>query len=366
MTTTRQSDQTRRPALRGVGFALLAALLFGASTPLVQRFGVNLGPWLTAAVLYLGATLVALLFQTRRGAEARLRRAHLPRLLGVALSGAVIGPAALAWGLQRTSALSASLMLALEAVFTVLLGVVLYRESMDRRVVAGVGLLLAGGILLVIEHSGQGTAQLIGLLAVLVATFAWAVDNTLSRPLADVDPGSVVFSKGTIGATCSLLFALSAGETLAPWPQMIALCAVGALGYGLSLRFYLLAQRAFGAARTGSVFAIAPFIGALVAFVLGERNLSLWLAGGSVLMLTGVYLHTTERHGHVHPHEALEHEHAHRHDDGHHHHAHAPMPERAHSHWHRHEPLIHDHAHLPDLHHGHSHEPRSAASTLKP
>ena len=356
MTGMHQGDQIKHPALRGVGFALLAALFFGASTPLVQRFGVNLGPWLTAALLYLGAAFVSLLLRAPRGTEARLRRAHLPRLLGVALFGAVIGPAALAWGLQRTSALSASLMLALEAAFTVLFGIALYRESMDWRVLVAVGLLVAGGILLVIERSGQGTAQLVGLLAVLVATFAWAIDNTLSRPLADVDPSSVVFGKGMIGATCSLLLAFSVGETLVPWPQMIALFAVGALGYGLSLRFYLLAQRAFGAARTGSIFAIAPFIGALVAFVLGERNFSLWLASGSALMLLGVYLHTTEHHGHVHGHEPFEHEHAHRHDDGHHTHGHDPMPERAHSHRHPHEPLIHDHAHVPDLHHGHSHE----------
>ena len=362
----RLDSQTKHPALRGVGFALLAALLFGASTPLVQRFGINLGPWLTAALLYLGAAAISLVFRARRGAEARLRRRHVPRLLGVALSGAMIGPAMLAWGLQRTSAMSASLMLALEAVFTVLLGVVIYRESMDRRVVAAVGLLLAGVVLLVVERSGQGPVQLLGLLAVLAATFAWAVDNTLSRPLADMDPSAVVFGKGTIGATCSLLLAWGFGETLGAWPQMVALCLVGALGYGLSLRFYLLAQRAFGAARTGSLFAIAPFIGAFVAFLLGERGFSLWLGGASILILAGIYLHTTERHSHAHPHDAVEHEHAHRHDDGHHAHEHEPMPEQAHSHRHRHEPLVHDHDHMPDLHHGHVHGPKGAESTSKP
>ena len=372
MTGTRPASQPRSPVIRGVGFALLAALLFGASTPLVQRFGIGLGPWLTAALLYLGAAVAglvpfaSLLFRANKGAEARLRRNHLPRILGVALSGAVIGPATLAWGLQRTSAMSASLMLALEAVFTVLLSVAIYRESMDRRVVAAVGFLLVGGILLVIERSDQGPAQLLGLLAVLVATFAWAVDNTLSRPLADIDPSAVVIGKGAIGATCSLLLAFGFGESPGHWPQMVALCVVGGLGYGFSLRFYLLAQRAFGAARTGSLFAIAPFIGAFVAFLLGERGFSLWLGVASILMLIGVYLHTTERHRHVHPHEDLEHEHAHSHDDGHHTHSHEPMPEWAHSHRHRHEPLVHDHDHMPDLHHGHRHESNAAESTFKP
>lgn len=365
------AGQTKSTVFRGVGFALLAALLFGASTPFVQRFGVGLGPWLTAALLYLGAAVTGLgpfatlLFRAQSGAEAPLHRRNIPRLLGVALSGAVIGPAALAWGLQRTSAMSASLMLALEAMFTVVLGVAIYRESMDRRVIAAVGLLLVGGILLVVERSGQGPAQMLGLLAVLLATFAWAIDNTLSRALADVDPSAVVLGKGMIGASCSLLVALGSGETLGQWPQMIALCVVGALGYGSSLRFYLLAQRTFGAARTGSVFAVAPFIGALVAFLLGERGFSLWLGAASILMFIGIYLHTTERHSHLHPHEGLDHEHAHRHDDGHHTHMHEAMPERAHSHGHRHEPLVHDHDHMPDIHHSHLHGTIGAESIGK-
>ena len=130
---------------------------------------------------------------------------------------------------------------------------------------------------------------------------------------------------------------------------------IGATGYGLSLRFYLLAQRAFGAARTGSVFAFAPFIGAAFAVLLGERPAGWMMALGSGLMLAGVLLHLAESHGHEHAHEALEHEHAHRHDDGHHEHRHEPMPEGAHSHGHRHEPLHHVHPHVPDAHHGHRH-----------
>jgi hypothetical protein len=135
----------------------------------------------------------------------------------------------------------------------------------------------------------------------------------------------------------------------------MALFAIGATGYGLSLRFYLLAQRAFGAARTGSVFAFAPFIGASFAVALGDRSASGLMVLGSVLMLAGVVLHLAESHGHAHEHEALEHEHAHRHGDGHHDHHHDPMPAADHSHGHRHAPLRHQHPHVPDAHHGHRH-----------
>jgi hypothetical protein len=135
----------------------------------------------------------------------------------------------------------------------------------------------------------------------------------------------------------------------------VSLFLIGATGYGVSLRFYLLAQREFGAARTGSVFAASPFIGAAIALGLGERGFSLWLLGGAILVLAGVILHLTEKHEHEHQHKTLEHEHAHTHDDGHHNHIHKPFLKKAHSHWHTHESMLHNHPHVPDLHHPHSH-----------
>ena len=132
---------------------------------------------------------------------------------------------------------------------------------------------------------------------------------------------------------------------------------MGATGYGLSLRFYLLAQRAFGAARTGSVFAFAPFVGALFAFLLGERSGSAWMLAGAVLMASGIVLHLAESHGHEHAHDETEHEHAHTHThgDGHHTHSHDSLPVGQHSHLHRHEPTRHGHAHVPDESHAHRH-----------
>ena len=343
------------PALRGGVLALLAAALFGISTPLVQQFGFGLGAFSTAALLYAGAAAVGLLSRQRIDREARLLRADLPRLLAMAAFGAVVGPVALAWGLQHTSGTSASLMLTLEALFTAVLAWRLYRETMDGRVWAAMALLLAGGMVLVLDQGRTGGAQLWGLLAVLLATAAWGVDNTLSRALAERDPGQVVMVKALLGATATSLLAVLFDEPLPSAGAALALLAIGATGYGLSLRFYLLAQRAFGAARTGSVFAFAPFIGAAFAVALGDRSFSGLMALGSGLMLAGVVLHLAESHGHEHAHETLEHEHAHRHDDGHHDHLHNSMPAGSHSHPHRHRPLRHAHPHVPDAHHGHGH-----------
>ena len=353
------AQSVSRPALRGSALALLAATLFGLSTPLVQRFGQGLGAFSTAALLYAGAAFVALWMRQPVELEAKLQRSDLPRLLAMAGFGAVIGPVALAWGLQRTSGASASLMLTLEALFTVVLAWRLYGESMDKRVATAMLLLLAGGIALVADQGLAGNTQLLGLLAVLVATAAWGLDNTLSRGVADRDPAQVVIVKSALGASASATLALLVGESLPSLTAALALFTVGALGYGLSLRFYLLAQRAFGAARTGSVFAFAPFIGALGAFAFGDRSMGWIMLIAGVLMLAGVALHLMESHGHMHTHEVLEHEHAHSHDpkhaDGHHLHTHDVLPKGMHSHPHKHSSMEHSHPHVPDVHHGHAH-----------
>jgi drug/metabolite transporter (DMT)-like permease len=247
-------------------------------------------------------------------------------------------------------------MLNLEGVFTLALARVVHAEHVGRRVAGAAGLMLVAGALLVFDRPGEqgGAASALGLAAIAFASLAWAVDNTLAKPLAAIDPSAVVAAKAALGVVLSTLAALALREA---WPAPLScagLVLVGATGYGLSLRLYLRAQRQLGAGRTGSVFASAPFWGAALAWALGEHA-SAPTAAAAVLMLLGLALHLTEQHSHAHVHEPLEHEHAHTHDDGHHDHTHDPMPAGAHTHRHRHERLVHDHAHVPDLHHEHGH-----------
>lgn len=322
---------------------------------MVQSLGKGVGSFTTAALLYAGAAAVAWFLRRPAAKEAGIQKSDWPRLFAMAGSGAVIGPVALAWGLQHTSGSSASLMLTLEAVFTAVLAWRWYGETLDKRVNAAVVLLLTGGVVLVIEQGTLGQVQLWGLLAVMLATVAWGVDNTLSRGVAERDPGQVVLVKAVLGSVCTLALATLFDEPTPLATTAMGLVAVGATGYGLSLRFYLLAQRTFGAARTGSVFAFAPFIGAIGALALGDRSGSGLMVMAGALMMLGVLLHLMEAHAHEHTHDPLEHEHSHRHDDGHHDHVHALMPTDPHNHRHKHELITHSHAHVPDAHHEHSH-----------
>jgi drug/metabolite transporter (DMT)-like permease len=349
------STMGSRPALRGTMLALASALAFGVATPLVQRLGHGVGPFATAALLYAGAAAVGL--ASRSTDEARLRREHVGRVFVIAVLGAGLAPAALAWGLARTSGTAASLMLNLEAAFTIVLARALWGEHVGRRVAVAAALLVIGGALLALDRApgGAGGTRVLGLVAVALAALGWALDNALARPLSALDPARVVTAKASVGAALSTCAAVALGEA---WPSALPLAGlvvVGATGYGLSLRLYMKAQRALGAGRTASVFASAPFYGALLAWALGEHA-GPYAFGSGAIMVLGLVLHMTERHEHAHVHQAVVHEHAHRHDDGHHEHVHEVMPVGEHSHEHRHVGLVHEHAHVPDLHHEHGHE----------
>ena len=345
---------SHEPLRSGAWLAVLAAIAFGVTTPFIQRLGGSAHPLTTAALLYGGAAL-ATIGRSQTGKEAPVTRAHAPRLIAVGVFGAALAPTALAWGLGRTSASSASLLLNLEAVFTVLLARALHAEAIGGRVAVAVSLMVAGGAVLVLG-GGLAGASVLGLLAVAFATLGWALDNSLTRPLADLDPAAVVRWKAIVGATLATIASRALRESVPTAGQALGLLACGATGYGLSLRFYLKAQRTLGAARTGSIFAVAPFVGVGAALALGDRPPLLPLLGASALFGVAVYLHVTEKHRHAHTHEPMDHDHAHRHDDGHHDHVHDPPVVGAHAHPHHHATLRHDHPHAPDLHHHHRHQ----------
>jgi drug/metabolite transporter (DMT)-like permease len=345
------------PITLGTTLAILAALAFGVTTPFIQRFGSGVGPFATAALLYLGAALGAIGWPPA-GTERRevaLELRHLPRLLAIALFGAALAPTLFAWGLQRVPATYGSLLLCGEAIFTVGLAMLIHHEHVGRRVALAALFMVAGGVASVTGASSAGAVGLGGALAIVAAVLCWALDNVLTRPFADLDPAAVVRVKALCGVTLTGTLSLLLGEAHPRLAQLAGLLACGATGYGISLRLYLLAQRRIGAGRTGSVFAVAPFVGALAAILLGDGSFGTVTGVAALLFAAGVALHLTEKHLHEHAHDELSHDHAHAHDDGHHDHHHAAAPAESHAHPHQHEARVHAHPHGPDAHHGHRH-----------
>ena len=351
----------RHPRLpAGIGAALGAAVLFGASTPLAKLLLGDLDPVLLAGLLYAGSGLgLGLWWLARRvrgGAqgEAPLRRPDLPWLAGAVLSGGVLGPLLLMWGLAATPAATASLLLNLEGVLTAALAWLVFRENVDRRVFLGMVAIVAGGVLLSWTQAPTGVPW--GALAIAGACACWAIDNNLTRHVSAGDPVQIAAIKGGTAGAINLGLAAMLGSAMPPLPPAFAAGAIGLAGYGISLVLFVLALRHLGTARTGAYFATAPFLGATLSLVLfpGMPGPAFWVAGA--LMALGVWLHVSEVHAHEHDHEALAHAHRHVHDE-HHRHEHDFDWDGAepHSHPHEHAPLRHSHPHYPDLHHRHDH-----------
>jgi len=342
-----------------VVYALGAAALFGASTPLAKALGLNLSPILLAGLLYLGSGLgltLLRLIRDRGWQPSGLKASEWPWLLGAIAFGGVLGPVALMFGLTLTSGSTASLMLNLESVLTAVLAWVVFKENADRRIVAGMLAIVAGGLLLAWPQGSAQSQSWIGPLAVALACVCWAIDNNLTRKVSASDAVFIAGIKGLVAGLVNCALALALGAKLPHIAVLGPTLLVGFLGYGISLVLFILALRGLGTARTGAYFSTAPFLGAAIAIVLFGEPVSMMFWGASLLMGLGVWIHLKERHAHEHQHLALLHSHRHVHDE-HHQHEHAFQWDgvEPHSHEHQHTPIRHSHPHFPDIHHRHKH-----------
>jgi drug/metabolite transporter (DMT)-like permease len=347
---------------RGIVYALVAAVLFGVSTPLAKRLVGEVPPLVLAGLLYAssGVGLLVVLAGRAIGASGSRAIAFPARgdwrwLAGAIALGRFAGPVALMFGLARSAASTASLLLNLEAVFTALIAWFMFRENLDRRIALGLAAIVAGGLVLAWAPIESGGTTL-GLLLIVAACLCWGIDNNLTRRISAADAVVIAALKGLIAGAINLALAFALGyrlPALVPWASA---AAVGFFGYGVSLVLYVLALRHLGAARAGAYFSVAPFFGALLAIALQHEPVTWQLAIAEMLMAAGVWLHINERHSHEHVHASMQHAHSHVHDE-HHRHAHAFDWDgrEPHTHSHEHAPIVHTHPHYPDVHHRHPH-----------
>ncbi|MEP7183288.1 MAG: DMT family transporter [Betaproteobacteria bacterium] len=346
---------------RGIVYALTAAVLFGASTPLAKRLVGNIHPLVLAGLLYAGSggglALVLAARKLRAGAGLAIRwpaARDLPWLAGAILLGGVAGPVLLMVGLTTSHAATASLLLNLEAVLTALLAWVVFRENVDVRIALGMALIIAGGG--VLSWAPEAGAISRGSLFVAAACLCWALDNNLTRIVSSNDAVVIAGLKGVVAGTVTLAAATALGHPLPAPGEIVAAALVGFFGYGVSLALFVLALRHLGTARTGAYFSVAPFFGTALAVLVLHDPVTPQLAAAGLLMAVGVWLHLTERHEHEHAHDAEVHVHSHRHDLHHRHeHDFAWDGAEPHAHPHVHPATTHRHPHFPDIDHRHPH-----------
>jgi drug/metabolite transporter (DMT)-like permease len=337
-------------------WCVIAAALFGASTPASKPLVAQLGPVLLSGILYLGAALAVAPWALRD--LARVRRAdarNLALLLGAVVFGGVVGPILLLAGLSLAPAGSVSLWLNLETVATAVLAVLFFREHLGASTWLAVLLIVIASVLLWpgIPQGGLA-ATLVGLACV-----AWGLDNNLTAVIDHFTPAQITFAKGLVAGSFNASIGIAFFSPSAPTVATIGWAlAIGAASYGASLLLYIAGSHELGATRSQLVFSTAPLWGLALAWAMLGEPIQLSQLGAACLMGVAIWLWHRERHAHAHAHARVTHRHRHRHDDGHHDHAHAetdPAPTTSHTHEHTHEPIEHEHPHHPDLHHRHDH-----------
>lgn len=265
----------------------------------------------------------------------------------------IAAPAALMFGLSMTNAANVSLLNNFEIVATSLIALLIFKETVGSRMWTAVTLITLSGIILSFDEINSLSFSS-GSFLVITACICWGFENNFTRMLSLKDPLQIVAVKGFGSGGGALLIAFATNEySLDPVCIVFALL-LGFFAYGLSIYFYILAQRELGAARTSAYYAAAPFIGVGLSFIVFRQPITASFIAALVIMVFGAYFAAVERHKHMHIHEAFEHEHRHVHTDGHHDHTHG-YPVTEHSHMHRHEQKKHEHRHTPDMHHNHTH-----------
>jgi drug/metabolite transporter (DMT)-like permease len=353
--------------LNAAFLALLAAVLFGATTPFAKLLLGTLSPFMVAGLFYLGSGIgLGITMVVRRllrldaptpaqeAASFTIPRAELPWLFGAIAAGGVAGPALLMLGLSSTPAVTSALLLNLEGVFTAAIAWVVFRENVDRQIALGMAVIVAGGVLLSWQPGTVGLSA--GALLIAAACAAWAIDNNLTRKVSTNDANLIACLKGLVAGSVNLGLALAFGARLPDIMHLMGAMLTGFAGYGVSLVLFVVALRHLGSARTGAYFSAAPLFGVALSLLIWPElpSVQFWLA--AVLMGIGIWLHLRERHEHTHTHEPLAHTHRHRHDEHHQHeHDFAWDGVEPHTHPHMHAPITHTHAHFPDIHHRHRH-----------
>ncbi len=346
-------------ASKAVLMAILAAILFGICSPVSKLLLEGLSPTFMAALLYLGAGFGMLLVQIsgalskRSQTEAKMTKKELPYIAAMILLD-IAAPIFLMIGLTMTTASTASLLNNFEIVATAAIAMVFFKEPLDKRMWFAIILIILSSMILSVEDY-QSLTLSVGSIFVIAACLCWGIENNCTRMLSMKDPLQIVIMKGFGSGAGALLISIGMGGCYGSLPYILLALLLGFVSYGLSIFFYIAAQRELGAARTSIYYAAAPFIGVMISWVLLRDAITGSFVLALIIMLIGTYLAISEKHEHPHIHVVETHEHRHHHGDGHHNHHSVEVPEE-HSHEHTHDAQEHTHTHMPELHHQHKHE----------
>ncbi|MFA6861325.1 MAG: DMT family transporter [Bacilli bacterium] len=272
--------------------AILAAALYALSIPVSKLLLKEVPSTLLAGFLYLGAGIgMSLVYGVKKIAkkgkrENSLAKSDFKYVLGMIVLD-IAAPIFLLLALSKADALNVSLMSNFEIVATSLIALLLFKEVIGKKLWVGIVLITVASIVLSMDFSQGFTFSFFSLFALLAST-CWGLENNCTRAISSKSPYQIVILKGLFSGLGSLVIGLIIGQRCSNWAYIGYALLLGFVSYGLSVFFYVIAQRYLGASKTSSFYAVGPFIGCGLSFlILGERPyFTFYIALG--LMVSGL------------------------------------------------------------------------------
>ena len=334
---------------KGIILAITAALLYALNTPISKQLLNHVDETMMAALLYLGAGIGIFLvgmFEKIMGNETKkekLTKNELPYTIGMIVLD-IIAPILLMIGIKNTTSANVSLLNNFEIVATSLIALFIFKEVISKKLWYAIILVTVASILLGFEGIGSFDFNT-GSLFVIGACICWGFENNCTRMISNKNAMEIVVIKGCFSGLGSMIIALTIGEEFPQMMYILAVLALGFVAYGLSIYFYILAQKDLGAAKTSAYYSVAPFLGVVLCMMInGERPAGQFYIA-FLIMIVATILMIKDNIELQHTHDHI-HEHCHEHSHG----------DLVHTHKHTHS---HTHLHIHEEDgekHGHSHD----------
>ena len=284
---------------KGIAFAILAAALYSINAPFSKILLEFIPPTLMAGFLYVGAgigiTFIALIRKMKKHEtkELKLTKSELPYTIAMIILD-IAAPICLLFGLNATTAANASLLNNFEIVATAIIALMVFKEKISPRLWFGILFItLSCGILSFEDVSSLHFSY--GSLFVLLSAICWGFENNCTRKISSKDPLQIVLLKGIFSGIGSLIIGLYMGERTASLWSIFAVLCIGFIAYGLSIYFYVYAQRLLGAARTSAYYAVAPFIATILSLIILREVPDIAYYFALALMIIGAWLSSQDK-----------------------------------------------------------------------
>lgn len=275
--------------MKAILYAILAAIFYSINIPFSKILLNYVTPTILAGLLYLGAGIgigiIFILKLNKVNKKELLSKSDFPYTLSMVVLD-ILAPICLMYGLINTTSATASLLNNFEIVATTIIAMVIFKEIVTIRLWIAIFLITISSIILSIENVLSLKLSW-GAIFVLLATICWGFENNCTRRISDKNTFQIVTIKGICSGLGSLIIGLIINEKLPTLKISLIIMILGCVAYGLSIFFYIKAQSALGAAKTSAYYAIAPFIGVFLSFLIFKDGLSIQYFIALLLMIIG-------------------------------------------------------------------------------